>query len=124
LFRSFESRAAPVNLGVRRLCESGTKKLRHGEGKALLYMIIEHFKNQDPVPVYRRFRDRGRLAPEGLRYVSSWVDEKLERCFQLMEAEDRKHLEEWIVNWNDLVEFEVYPVISSNEAAERISSRL
>jgi hypothetical protein len=87
-------------------------------------MIIEHFKNQDPVPVYRRFRDRGRLAPEGLRYVSSWVDEKLESCFQLMEAEDRKDLDEWIVNWNDLVEFEVFPVISSKEAAERISLRL
>jgi len=88
----------------------------------LLYMIVEHFKNQDPVPVYRRFEEHGRLAPEGLRYVSSWVDEKLERCFQLMETDDRKHLDEWILNWNDLVEFEVYPVISSAEAAERVSS--
>jgi hypothetical protein len=87
-------------------------------------MIIEHFKNQDPVPVYRRFRDRGRLAPQGLRYVSSWVDEKLERCFQLMEADDPKDIEQWIVNWNDLVEFEVYPVIASKEAVERISPRL
>ena len=87
-------------------------------------MIIEDFKNQDPVPVYRRFRDRGRLAPEGLRYVSSWVDEKLERCFQLMETDDRKCLEEWIANWHDLVEFEVYPVIPSQEASERISPRL
>ena len=87
-------------------------------------MIIEHFKNQDPVPVYRRFRDQGRLAPEGLRYVSSWVDEELEHCFQLMEADDRKRLDEWIGNWNDLVEFEVYPVISSQEASERISPRL
>ena len=87
-------------------------------------MIIEHFENHDPVPVYRRFRDQGRLAPEGLRYVSSWVDERLERCFQLMETEDRKHLDEWIANWNDLVEFEVYPVISSEEAVERISPRL
>jgi hypothetical protein len=94
------------------------------EGKALLYLIIEHFKNRDPVPVYRRFRDRGRLAPEAVRYISSWVDEKLERCFQLMEAEERKDLDEWIGHWNDLVEFEVYPVISSKEAAERISSRL
>jgi hypothetical protein len=76
------------------------------------------------VPVYRRFRDQGRLAPEGLRYVSSWVDERLERCFQLMETEDRNHLDEWIVNWNDLVKFEVYPVISSKEAVERISPRL
>ena len=87
-------------------------------------MVIEHFKNRDPVPVYRRFRDRGRLAPEGLRYVSSWVDEKLERCFQLMETEDPGLLDEWIVNWSDLVEFEVYPVISSNEAAERVLPRL
>ena len=87
-------------------------------------MIIEHFKGKDPVPVYRRFRDRGRLAPEGLRYISSWVDEKLERCFQLMEAEDRKPLDQWMANWNDLVEFEVYQVISSKEAAERISPRL
>jgi hypothetical protein len=86
-------------------------------------MIVEHFKNQDPVPVYRRFRDRGRLAPQGLRYVSSWVDEKLERCFQLMETEERRYLDEWIAQWIDLVDFEVYPVISSNEAAKRVSER-
>ena len=87
-------------------------------------MIIEHFRNQDPVPIYRRFRDRGRLAPEGLQYVSSWVDEKLQRCFQLMETDHREYLDEWVANWNDLVEFEVYPVISSQEAVEKISSRL
>ena len=90
----------------------------------MLYMIIEHFRNQDPVPVYRRFQDRGRLAPEGLQYVSSWVDEKLECCFQLMETGDRKLLDEWMANWNDIVEFEVYPVISSKEAVEKVSSRL
>lgn len=90
----------------------------------MLYMVVEFFRNQDPVPVYRRFRDRGRLAPEGVRYVSSWVDEKLERCFQLMEADSRQLLDDWLANWNDLVEFEVYPVISSNEAAERIAPRL
>ncbi|HET6647060.1 MAG TPA: DUF3303 family protein [Pyrinomonadaceae bacterium] len=87
-------------------------------------MIVEHFKNRDPLPVYRRFRDRGRLAPQGLRYVTSWVDEKLERCFQLMETEERRYLDEWIAQWIDLVDFEVYPVISSNEAAERVSERL
>ena len=90
----------------------------------MLYMVVELFRNQDAVPVYRRFRDQGRLAPEGVRYVSSWVDEDFERCFQLMEADDRKRIDEWIANWTDLVEFEVYPVISSNEAAERISHRL
>lgn len=87
----------------------------------MLYMIVEHFRNRDPVPVYQRFRDRGRLAPEGLSYVSSWVDEKLERCFQLMETDDRRLLDEWIANWSDLVEFEVYVVMSSSEAAELVS---
>ena len=87
-------------------------------------MIVEHFKNHDPVPFYRRFRDRGRLLPEGLEYLSGWVDEKLERCFQLMETEDRKLLDKWIANWIDIVEFEVYPVLSSKEAADKISPRL
>lgn len=87
-------------------------------------MVVEHFKNQDPLPVYRRFRDHGRMAPEGLQYVSSWVDERLERCFQLMETEDRSQIDEWIANWSDIVSFEVYPVISSGEAAERVASRL
>jgi hypothetical protein len=90
----------------------------------MLYMIVEKFKDQDPVPVYRRFRDRGRLAPEGLQYISSWVDEKLERCFQLMETDDRKLIDDWIANWRDLVEFEVYPVMPSAEAAERVSGQL
>lgn len=90
----------------------------------MLYMIIERFKDQDPIPVYRRFRDRGRLAPEGLQYISSWVDDKLETCFQVMETVDRKLLDEWISNWSDIVEFEVYPVITSNEATQEISSRL
>ena len=76
------------------------------------------------MPVHRRFRDRGRLAPEGLQYVSSWVDEKLTRCFQLMETDDRKLLDEWIANWSDIVEFEVYPVISSKEATEKVSPLL
>jgi hypothetical protein len=90
----------------------------------MLYMIIEKFKDQDPIPVYRRFRDRGRLAPEGLQYISSWVDDKLERCFQLMETDDRKLIDDWIANWSDIVEFEVYPVMPSAEAAERVSGRL
>jgi len=87
-------------------------------------MIVEHFKNGDPVPVYRRFRDRGRLAPNGLQYISSWVDENLERCFQIMETDDRKLLDQWITNWSDIVEFEIFPVVSSKEATERIAPRL
>jgi hypothetical protein len=89
-----------------------------------LYMVIEHFKSGDAAPVYRRFRDRGRLAPDGLFYTSSWVDTNLERCYQLMETDDPLLLDEWIANWSDLIDFEVYPVISSAQAAERIAPRL
>ena len=89
----------------------------------MLYMVVENFRGGDPVPVYRRFRERGRLAPEGMKYLSSWVDEKLERCFQLMETDDRLLLDEWMGYWSDLVEFEVYAVVSSAEAAERVMQR-
>jgi hypothetical protein len=85
----------------------------------MLYLIVEHFRNADPRPVYERFRERGRLAPAGLTYVSSWVTDDLKRCYQVMECEERSLLEEWIAAWSDLVEFEVHPVISSAEAAVR-----
>ena len=84
------------------------------------YMVIEHFKNNDAVAVYRLFRERGRMAPEGLAYISSWVDEALERCYQVMETDDRALLETWMGNWSDLVDFEVHRVITSKEAAERV----
>ncbi len=89
-----------------------------------LYMVVETFKNKDAVPVYRRFRDKGRMAPEGLVYVSSWVDHKLERCYQVMETHDRALVDEWMVNWSDLVDFEVHPVVASKEAAEKIAPLL
>ena len=90
----------------------------------MLFMIVEHFRNGDALSVYRRCRDRGRMAPEGLQYVASWVDAKFERCFQLMEADDAKLLEQWIANWKDIVEFEVFPVVTSMEAAASIEPRL
>jgi hypothetical protein len=89
-----------------------------------LYMVVEHFKGGDAVPVYRRFREEGRLAPEGLSYVSSWVDVKFERCYQLMETADRRLLDEWIARWSDIVDFEVHPVVTSAQAAEAIAPRL
>jgi hypothetical protein len=87
-------------------------------------MIIERFKNRDPVPVYRRFRDRGRMAPEGLTYVSSWVTEDMDRCYQVMECADRRLLEEWMARWSDVTDFEVIPVVTSAQAVERIAPRL
>jgi Protein of unknown function (DUF3303) len=84
-----------------------------------LYMVVEHFR--DAAAVYRRFRERGRMAPEGLLYVSSWVDEKLEGCYQLMETDDPRLIDEWMTNWNDIVEFEVRAVITSEEAAAMVA---
>ncbi|HXT16190.1 MAG TPA: DUF3303 family protein [Gemmatimonadaceae bacterium] len=85
----------------------------------MLFMIIEHFHDGDPRPVYARFRERGRLAPEGLRYVNSWVTSDLTRCYQVMECDDRSLLDQWIAAWDDIVQFEVHPVITSAEAAAR-----
>ena len=84
------------------------------------YMIIERYKNNDPKPVYRRFRDKGRLAPEGLNYISSWINEEVTCCYQIMETNDRSLLDKWIDNWKDFVDFEVFPVITSKEAFEKV----
>jgi len=90
----------------------------------MLFMVMERFRNGDPLPVYRRFRDRGRLAPDGLHYVASWVDDRLERCFQIMEAADAALLDRWMAQWSDIVDFEVIPVISSADALARLAGRL
>ncbi len=88
------------------------------------YMIIERFRNGDAVPVYRRFRESGRMAPAGVNYLSSWITDDMTHCYQIMEAPDRASLEQWMSNWSDLVEFEVHPVITSRDAVERIGPKL
>ena len=90
----------------------------------MLFMILERYRDGDPAPVYRRFRDRGRLAPEGLRYVSSWVTDDLRMCYQVMECEDRALIDEWTSRWSDIVDFEVIPVITSTDAAASVAPRL
>lgn len=90
----------------------------------MLYMIIEHFKEGDAIPVYRRFREQGRMSPDGLRYVSSWVDTDFTRCYQVMECEDERLLGDWMKRWKDLVDFEVTPIITSAEAVDALSPRL
>lgn len=90
----------------------------------MLYMVIERFRNGDAEPIYKRFRDHGRLAPDGLSYIASWVDLDLATCYQVMECEDRTLLEAWISRWNDLVDFEVVPVMSSADAARVMRPRV
>jgi len=86
-------------------------------------MIVENF-GDNVVEVYRRFEKKGRLAPVGLEYVSSWVDKDMRKCFQLMETSDEKLLKQWVNNWEDLVDFEIFPVMTSSEAMEKIKPKL
>jgi uncharacterized protein DUF3303 len=90
----------------------------------MLYMIIERFRNGDPVPVYRRFRDQGRQAPEGLTYVSSWITTDLTTCYQVMECEHPALLKQWVALWDDVCDFEIMPVITSAEAQQQVAPRL
>jgi hypothetical protein len=90
----------------------------------MLYMIVERFRGGDAVPVYRRFRERGRMAPDGLRYVSSFVSTDFRICYQLMETDQPAQLERWMAAWQDLVDFDVVPVVTSAEAYEAILPRL
>jgi len=86
------------------------------------YMVVERLRYA--AEVYRRLWDRGRMAPKGLVFVSAWVDEDIQRIYRLMQTHDRRLLDEWMANWNDLIDFEVYPVITPEEAGERLWAQL
>jgi hypothetical protein len=88
------------------------------------FMIIERFRNRDPLPIYRRLRDKGRQMPDGLRYVSSWIEVNFERCFQVMECDDLTLLQQWIAQWSDLMEFEIVPVRTSAETRATVEPLL
>ena len=90
----------------------------------MLYMVIERFKNRDAKAIYSRFRDKGRMMPEGLNYVDSYVEENFDRCFQLMECDDPQLLEQWASHWRDLMDFEFVAVRRSKEVVEMITARL
>ena len=81
----------------------------------MLFMVIERFRDRDPIPIYRRLRDDGRTLPEGLKYAGSWIEPNFDRCFQLMECDDARLLQQWILSWRDLGDFEIVPVVSSQE---------
>lgn len=85
----------------------------------MLYMVIERFKNRDATAVYKRLRESGRMMPEGLNYIDSWVEPNFDRGFQLMESHDRALFDKWIAHWSDLAQFEVIPVITSQEARQK-----
>ena len=86
----------------------------------MLFMVIERFKNNDAKSVYRRAQETGRMMPEGLKYIDSWVESSLGRCFQLMECNDARLFQQWVVQWQDLVEFEIIPVVPSKETYESV----
>jgi hypothetical protein len=90
----------------------------------MLFMVIENFRDGDPVPVYRRFRDSGRLMPAGVRYLDSWVTSDLRRCFQVVDCVGRAELDQWIERWKDLVDFEVMPVMTSGDARAAVGPKL
>jgi hypothetical protein len=91
----------------------------------MLFMIIERFRDGDVLPIYKRVRDQGRLLPDGLTYVDSWVEANFARCFQLMECEDLRVLQEWVLKWRGAgVSFEIVPVVSSDETRKIIAPLL
>jgi PAS domain S-box-containing protein len=87
-----------------------------------LYMVVEHFK--DAEAVYQRLWEHGRIIPEGLVFVTAWIDENVERSYRLMQTHDRRLLEEWMASWNDLIDFEVYPVTTPEVAGEKVAARM
>ena len=91
----------------------------------MLFMIIEHFQNNDMIPVYERVRESGRMLPEGLRYVDSWVEPSFARCFQLMECDDARLLQQWVLQWRGTgVTFEIIPVVPSAQTRDIVSPYL
>jgi len=90
----------------------------------MLFMVVEKFKNRDALAVYRRFRDQGRMMPDGLKYVASWIEANFDRCFQLMECDDPRLFQQWVIRWHDLMDFEIVPVVSSKDTMETISPAL
>ena len=90
----------------------------------MLFMVLERFKNRDAQAIYRRLNDKGRMVPEGLNYVGSWIEANFDRCFQLMECDDPRLFQQWVMQWHDLIEFEIIPVVPSAETREAIAPLL
>jgi len=89
----------------------------------MLYMIVERFQSGKAKALYERFEEKGRMLPEGVHYINSWIDEQVSVCFQVMESDTKEKLQQWIDQWNDLADFEIIPVITSAEAKGKIFAR-
>ena len=89
----------------------------------MLYMVIERFKEGAAPEIYRRFRECGRMMPDGLDYVSSWIDLDFKICWQLMRTDDFTLFDRWIVHWRDLFDFEIVPVRTSAEVVELMNKK-
>jgi Protein of unknown function (DUF3303) len=90
----------------------------------MIFMVFERFRNRDVETIYRRFRDKGRMMPDGLRYMGSWIETNFDRCFQLVECDDARLFQDWTTKWSDLIDFEIVPVMTSEEAQKIIFPRL
>lgn len=84
----------------------------------MLFMVIEHFNDNNPIPIYERLKEQSRALPEGLMYIDSWIEANFDRCFQVMECEDITVLQQWILQWRDLCRFEIVPVNTSKKVVE------
>lgn len=87
----------------------------------MLFMVIERFRDGNAKAVYGRYQEKGRMLPDGLQYIDSWVEANYDRCFQLMECDDANLFHQWVAEWQDLVDFEIIPVVKSSGAAEIIA---
>lgn len=86
----------------------------------MLFMVIERYRDQDAATIYGRFKDKGRLAPEGLKVVHSWVEANFDRCFLLIECDDPRDMQRWVMGWRDLVTFEFCPVVPSKDTVATV----
>lgn len=91
----------------------------------MLFMVIERFQNDDMLPAYQRIREAGRMLPDGLKYVGSWIEPSFARCFQLMECDDARLLQQWVLMWRGCgVSFEIVPVVPSKETSDVVAAHL
>lgn len=90
----------------------------------MLFMVVEHFEAGKTKDIYRRFQEKGRMMPEGLKYINSWISANFDRCFQLMECDDSRLFQEWILQWQDIGKFEIIPVVPSKETTEIVTKTL